>query len=112
MISAVVKQSKEMSLLDLNQMLDDVLPLIETNLSAVELAGLLVVAPGFLGAEINQATLPIEGSYGVALGWEIILFIQWILKRMLHICRNYCMRMKANSFHFLSCLQNIKIALL
>ena len=54
----MVKKLKTMSAADLNNMADSVLPLIGTNLSKKEITSLLLSAPAFRNAEVDQMTVP------------------------------------------------------
>lgn len=63
-ILAVVEKLKGSSLMDLNNLADTVLPLIQTNLSKLEIAELVLYAPNFLSAEFDQMTMPQPGTYG------------------------------------------------
>lgn len=62
-ILAVVDALKGSSLLDLNNLADQVLPLIQTNLTKMEIAELVLYAPNFLQAEFDQMTIPKQGTY-------------------------------------------------
>ena len=63
-ILAVVDRLKGSSLLTLNDLADTVLPLIQTNLSKMEIAELILYAPNFLQSEFDQMTIPKQGTYG------------------------------------------------
>lgn len=63
-ILAVVDKLKGSSLLTLNDLADTVLPLIQTNLTKMEIAELILYAPNFMEAEFDQLTIPQRGSYG------------------------------------------------
>jgi len=63
-ILAVVDALKESSLLELNELADTVLPLIQTNLTKLEIAELILYAPTFLTSEFDQMTIPKQGTYG------------------------------------------------
>lgn len=67
-IQAAVDATKDMSLLEINQMANDVLPLIQTNLTKTEIANLALIAPGFLGCQLDQMTIPAKGTYGSMVG--------------------------------------------
>lgn len=67
-IMAVVEQMKDASLLTLNDMADQVLPLIQTNMTKSQIAELIFYAPTFLGSEFSQMTIPAEGTYGGMIG--------------------------------------------
>ena len=57
-----------MNLLELNSMLDTVLPLIQTNLTTTDILGLITYAPAVLGQEFDQMTIPVQGTYGSMKG--------------------------------------------
>lgn len=63
-ILAVVEKLKGSGLLTLNELADQVLPLVQTNFSKLEIAELLLYAPNFLQAEFDQMTIPKQGTYG------------------------------------------------
>lgn len=63
-ILAVVDELKGSSLLELNDLADEVLPLIQTNMTKLELAELILYAPNFLQASFDQMTIPKQGTYG------------------------------------------------
>ena len=67
-IQAILTKSKSLSLSELNELADTVLPLIDTDLSNSEIAGLLLSAGKFAGAETEQMMLPDRsktwGDYG------------------------------------------------
>ena len=67
-IKAVAQNLKAMNPLELNQVLDDVLPLVQTNLTASEITGLLLQAPKLLQSEIDDCTSPQQGTYGGMIG--------------------------------------------
>jgi len=63
-ILAVVDSLKDSGLRELNSLADTVLPLIQTNLSKLDIAELMLYAPNFLNAEFDQMTIPKKGTYG------------------------------------------------
>ena len=63
-ILAVVNQLKGSSFAELNALCDTVLPLIQTNLTKLEIAELILYSPNFLKSEFDQMTIPIPNSYG------------------------------------------------
>lgn len=67
-IQAVVSSAGDMNLLELNSMLDTVLPLIQTNLTTTDILGLITYAPAVLGQEFDQMTIPVQGTYGSMKG--------------------------------------------
>ncbi len=52
------------SLKQLNDLLDRTLPLIQTDMSMLEIAELMLYAPNFLQSEFDQMTIPKQGTYG------------------------------------------------
>lgn len=67
-IQAVLEQSKSLSLLELNALLDQVLPLVQTNLTEKEITSLLLLAPRLPDVTVEQITIPVPGSYGSMTG--------------------------------------------
>lgn len=67
-IQAVVSSAGDMNLLELNNMLDEVLPLVQTNLTTTDILGLIPYAPAVLGREFEQMTIPVQGTYGSMKG--------------------------------------------
>lgn len=63
-IQAVVTKTKELSITELNDLLNNVLPLVQTNLTKLEITELLLLAPKYRGVTMQQMTVPIKGSYG------------------------------------------------
>lgn len=69
-ITACVSALKGSSISDLNNLLDQVLPLIQTNLTMLEIADWMLYAPNLLNATFDQMTIPKEGTYGGMTGME------------------------------------------
>lgn len=67
-IQSVVTATGDMSLLDINAMLDTILPLIQTNLTTTDILGLVGYAPAVLGRDFEQMTIPAKGTYGSMKG--------------------------------------------
>ena len=63
-IQAVVTKTKELSITELNDLLNNVLPLVQTNLTKLEITELLLLASKYRGVTMQQMTVPIKGSYG------------------------------------------------
>lgn len=59
-----VEKLKGSSFSTLNKLCDMVLPLIQTNMSMVEIAELILYSPKFLESEFDQLEIPIANSYG------------------------------------------------
>lgn len=74
-IVAAVNALKGSSLKELNDLLDQVLPLIQTNMTMLEIADLMLYSPNFLNSTFDQMTIPKEGTYGGMTGlWDKPLF--------------------------------------
>ena len=69
-IKAVLDQVQNASVMELDNLLNTVLPLIQTNFTKTEIAALLVQLPGFLGCDVQQMSLPLQGTYGVRTGMD------------------------------------------
>lgn len=67
-IQAAINQTKDLNFLELNNLLDKVLPLVQTNLTESEITDLLLLAPRYQGITLDQMTLPQEGTYGSMTG--------------------------------------------
>jgi len=63
-VLAVVDKLKGSSFAKLNKLCDMALPMIQTNLTKMEIAELILYSPKFLESEFDQMTIPIENSYG------------------------------------------------
>lgn len=63
-ILAIVDKLKGSSLMELNELCDLVLPMVETNLTKLEIAELILYSPKFIDSEFDQMTIPIKNSYG------------------------------------------------
>lgn len=62
-ILAVVEKLKGSSFATLNELCDQVMPMIMTNLTKMEIAELILYSPNFLESEFDQMTIPLENSY-------------------------------------------------
>lgn len=62
-ILAVVNTLKGTDFATLNNLCDSVLPMIQTNLTKMEIAELILYSPKFLDSEFDQMTIPIDNSY-------------------------------------------------
>lgn len=69
-IQAVLDQIQHASVTELDNLLNTVLPLVQTNFTKSEIAALLVQLPGFLGVQTEQMSLPVDGTYGVRTGMD------------------------------------------
>lgn len=71
-IQACVDKIGNASVSTLNKLLDEILPLVQTNFTESEIAGLMLKAPGFLNVKFEQLTIPVEGTYSGMLGLNSI----------------------------------------
>lgn len=69
-INALLAKAVDMNVFELNSAADQILPLVQTNLTTGEILELMITAPGMLGNSIQQKTLPVSGSYGQKWGME------------------------------------------
>lgn len=67
-IQAALNQVKGMNVLELNDLVDTLLPLVQTNLTNGEIISLVLSAPKFIGQTMVQDTIPIAGTYGGMTG--------------------------------------------
>ncbi len=63
-IQTVVKSTENMSIKEINDMLDEVLPLIQTNMKPSEILSMVRYVPAVLGEDFEQMTIPQKGTYG------------------------------------------------
>lgn len=63
-LQACAEGLKSADLSTLNKLADAILPLVRTNFTKTEMVSLVLKAPSMLKAEIDQMTLPAEGTYG------------------------------------------------
>ena len=61
---AVIEKLKGSSFSTLNELCDLALPMIQTNLTKMEIAELILYSPKFISSEFDQMTIPIANSYG------------------------------------------------
>ena len=68
-IREVIAQTKDLGLLELNGLLDTVLPLVKTNLAEGDITSLaLSLAPKLSQVTVEQMTIPVKGTYGSMTG--------------------------------------------
>ena len=53
----------DLSVADLKSIAEDCLPYVQTNLTAIEFADLLIRMPGYFNNEVSQMTIPKKGTY-------------------------------------------------
>lgn len=69
-ILACVEQVKHLNALQLNELLNEVLPLVQTNLTESDIARMMTNATTLLNAEFQQMTIPLARTYGVMTGLQ------------------------------------------
>lgn len=68
-IREVISQTKDLGLLELNELLNTVLPLLQTNLTEGDITSLaLSLAPKLSQVTVEQMTIPAKGTYGSMTG--------------------------------------------
>lgn len=67
-ILGAVEALKSASLTQLNDLLDQTLPLIQTNMTKLDIAELMLYAPNFLQSTFDQMTIPKAGTFGGMTG--------------------------------------------
>lgn len=67
-VIAVMDQLSASGLAGLDELADQVLPLVQTNFTQIELAELILYAPAFVNSTVEQMTIPQAGTYGVMSG--------------------------------------------
>lgn len=67
-ITAVVDKLKGSSFSELNDLLNQVLPLVQTNMTKLDIAKLMLYSPHFLTSSFDQMTIPKQGTYGGMTG--------------------------------------------
>ncbi|MBO7681804.1 MAG: LCP family protein [Clostridia bacterium] len=69
-MQAIFNQVKDLSIPELNNMLNTVLPLIQTNFTRGELATLVLEVPNIISGDFETMQLPQTGTYGQMRGME------------------------------------------
>lgn len=67
-IIAAMQNLKELSVKELDSFLDEVLPLVQTNLTEADIAGLLPEAGTFINMDYDTITFPLRHTYGLMDG--------------------------------------------
>lgn len=63
-ISSLINRYKSLPLMDMLAMIDDILPLVTTNMSKKEIVDIAIdVAPMMSGAEVNTMRIPLDGTF-------------------------------------------------
>ncbi len=69
-ITAAVENLRHLSPAELDAFLNDILPMIQTNLTEADIAELLLLAPKIVQADFEQMTIPLARTYGIMTGME------------------------------------------
>ena len=67
-IFSALNQVSNMSLSEINGVIDEVLPLVKTNLTELKVAELFLLIPKLTSLETQQMTIPQKGTYGIMTG--------------------------------------------
>lgn len=67
-IEAAANKLSELSATEMISTLDQIVPLVQTDLSETEVAELITLAPKFMSAEVQDMTIPADGTYGSMRG--------------------------------------------
>lgn len=67
-ILAVVEALKGSNLIELNALADEVLPMVQTDLTIPQIAELVLYSPNFMKSTFDQMTIPVKGTYGGMTG--------------------------------------------
>lgn len=69
-IVAVTEKLKASGFIGLDELTNQVFPLIQTNFTKLEILELIFLVPNFLNAEIEQTTVPLENTHGIMKGMD------------------------------------------
>lgn len=72
-IQALINKTKTLSISELNSLADTVLPMIDTNLTELQIAGIMLSAPKFIGATASQLMVPDKANTWYYVGSESVL---------------------------------------
>ena len=67
-LMAAFENLKSMSLTEIDSFLDEVLPMVQTNLTEADIATLMTQIPAFLDMEFESITFPLQNTYGLMSG--------------------------------------------
>lgn len=67
-VQAAIYQTRSLSILEINSLLDTMLPLVKTNLTEAKITELLLLAPQLRGMTAAQMTIPAKDTYGSMTG--------------------------------------------
>lgn len=63
-IISAINNCRDLSLAEINSLIDQLLPMVKTNIPQTKIAELLLLIPELRNAEIQQTTIPLAGTYG------------------------------------------------
>ncbi len=69
-IMAAATRLSKLSAAEMVIVLNDLIPYVQTNLSELDIANLLTLAPRFMDAKVEQMTIPKKHTYGVMRGMD------------------------------------------
>ena len=69
-ILAAVEQLKKLNVTELDNLLNQVLPMVQTNLTESDCAELITLVPEYLNADFDDFTMPFKNTYGMMTGME------------------------------------------
>ena len=67
-VQSAIDQTKHLSLFEINDLLNEIVPTLETNLTDSEVLSLILLAPRYQGVTMAQKTIPVEGTFGTMVG--------------------------------------------
>ena len=73
-IQAAIYQTQNLNVLELDSMLNNVLPMVQTNLTEKEITSLMLLAPRYQGITLEQMTIPADGTYGSMKGMGAVSY--------------------------------------
>jgi LCP family protein required for cell wall assembly len=88
-IQAVINKTKNLSVFELNDLLNDVLPLVQTNLTKGEITSLITKAFNFRGVQLEQKTIPEKNTYTGAEGVDGRSFFKVDFEKNAEILRKF-----------------------
>lgn len=67
-VLSAFEQCRNKPIAELDSLLNSLLPLVQTNIPESEIARMMLLIPELRGAETQQMTIPVAGSYGKMIG--------------------------------------------
>ncbi len=90
-IQAALNRVKNLELSQLNELANTILPMVQTNLTKGEITSLMLEIPGFIssGAQINDMTIPVDGTCWNSVGVDGRRMIGVDFERNARILRDF-----------------------